>query len=197
MAARALDDASIAFDVPRGPKAIFAATRPGWFTDTTASTELSMPSSWTISATHQLDERWTVMADVHRTRWSEFKDVVLDFASPQATQVIAFDYRDTLFGALGAEYLLRPDLTLRAGVAYDQTPVVAATREVRVPDVNRKWLSLGATWRANASLEWSAGYTHLFLDEPAVAMRSPTGSTLHGTYRHASDIFAVSLAYRF
>jgi len=192
-----LSDASITFDVPQGPKAILAATRPGWFTDTNASTELRMPSSWTISVTHQLNERWSVMADVHRTKWSRFKDVVLDFDSPQATQAITFDYRNTLFGALGAEYTLNPDLTLRAGVAYDQTPVRAASRDVRVPDVDRKWLSLGATWRASQSVEWSAGYTHLFLDDAAVAMRSATGSTLHGNYKLASDIFAVSLAYRF
>ncbi|MTV37618.1 outer membrane protein transport protein [Duganella radicis] len=192
-----LGDVPVAFEVPQGPKAILAAVRPGWFTDTTAATELCMPSSLTLSVSHQIDERWSVMASVSRTQWSKFRDVVLDFRSAQPDQAIAFDYRNTSFAALGTEYRVDDSLTLRTGAAYDQTPVTGGARDVRVPDVNRKWLALGATWQASRNLEYSVGYTHLFLDEPGVSLRSPTGSTLHGTYDLASNILAMSLAYRF
>jgi len=37
--------------------------------------------------------------------------------------------------------------TFRGGVAYDQTPVTDAVRDVRVPDVSRRWLSLGRRGR--------------------------------------------------
>jgi long-chain fatty acid transport protein len=192
-----LGDVPVGFDVPPGPKAIFATTRPGWFTDTAASTQLRMPAAWMAGITHRLDERWLLMADVRRTQWRQFQDVELDFHSPQPAQVIAFDYRNTSFGALGTEYTVDDSLVLRSGVAYDQTPVRNGARDVRVPDVNRKWLAFGATWRASPSLEYSVGYTHLFLDKPSVDLRSPTASTVRGSYSLTSDMLAVALAYRF
>lgn len=70
-------------------------------------------------------------------------------------------------------------------------------RDVRVPDSNRKWLSLGATYRASESAEYSVGYTHLFLDKPEVSVTSATGSSLQGKYDVGSDIVAFSAAYYF
>jgi len=191
------DDVKMKFDVPQAPRAILAAVRPGWFTNTTASTELKLPATWTASITQRLNDRWTVMADVSRTEWGAFKEIRLDFASPQPTQTLNFGYRDTIFGALGAEYQVNDRLTLRGGVAYDQTPVTSKVRDVRVPDTNRRWVSAGATWKASEALEYSAGYTHLFLDRPKVALTSVTGSRLLGTYDVGSDIFALALNYRF
>lgn len=191
------DDVKAKFDVPQAPRAILAAVRPGWFTDTTASTELKLPATWTASITQRIGERWTVMTDLSRTEWGAFKYIRLDFASAQPTQTLNFGYRDTTFGAIGTEYQVSDHLTLRGGLAYDQTPVTSKIRDVRVPDTNRRWLSVGATWKASAALEYSAGYTHLFLDSPRVALASATGSTLHGAYDVGSDIFALALAYRF
>jgi long-chain fatty acid transport protein len=137
------------------------------------------------------------MADVSHTEWSAFKDIRLDFAPAQPTQIFHFGYRDTTFGAIGTEYTVSDRLTLRGGVTYDQTPVTSAIRDVRVPDTNRRWLSVGATWKASFALEYSAGYTHLFLDSPKVALTSVTGSSLSGTYDVGSDFFMLALAYRF
>lgn len=192
-----LGDAEIRFSVPSNAASVLAVSRPGWFTNTTAATELKFPATLTASLTHDINEKWTVMADLTRTDWSAFKEVKLDFASAQADRVIDFGYRDTTFWSLGTEYQANNKLTLRSGIAYDQTPVRSEVREVRVPDVSRKWLSLGATWRASKSFEYSVGYTHLFLDEPSVSLRSATGSSLRGAYDLDSDIVAVSMAYHF
>jgi len=192
-----LDDADIRFTVPANAASVLAAVRPGWFTNTQAATQLKFPASLTASVTHDLDERWTVMADIVHTDWSAFKEVKLDFASAQDDRTIDFGYRDATFLSLGTEYKQDDQLTLRAGVAYDQTPVRSEMREVRVPDVSRKWLALGATWRPSKALEYSVGYTHLFVRDPDVSLRSATGSSLHGTYDLNSNIIAVSVAYHF
>ncbi|MFK2904932.1 outer membrane protein transport protein [Dyella ginsengisoli] len=192
-----VNDVTVKFDVPQVPKTILAAARPGWFVNTTATTELKLPAMWTVSLTQQINGRWAVMADLSRTEWSAFKDIRLDFASAQPTQNLHFGYRDTTFGAIGTEYALSARLTLRAGVAYDQTPVTSRTRDVRVPDTNRRWLSVGATWKASPSLEYSVGYTHLFLDTPKVELTSVTGSSLNGSYDLSSDVIALALSYSF
>lgn len=69
--------------------------------------------------------------------------------------------------------------------------------DVRVPDTDRKWVSLGATYRSSQSAEYSFCYTHLFLDEPEVSLVSATGSTLQGKYDVGTDIVTFSAAYYF
>lgn len=192
-----LNDADVSFGVPASAAPFLTAARPGWFVDTQASTALNLPATLTGSISHKVNDRWTIMADVTRTGWSKFAEVRLDFDSAQPTRALDFNYRDTTFASIGAEYRYSEKLTLRAGIATDQSPVTDDIRDVRVPDTDRKWISLGATYRASASAEYSVGYTHLFLDEPEVSLVSATGSTLQGRYNVGSDILAFSAAYYF
>lgn len=145
-------DVDVAFDVPGSARPILAASMPGWFTDTQASTSVKMPASLTASITHQVNDRRSLMADVPRTAWSKFDKVTLDFDSAQPDRDIDFGYRDSAFWSVGTEYQVNTQWTVRAGFAYDQTPVTDEVRDVRVPDVSRKWLSLGASWRPSQTV---------------------------------------------
>lgn len=189
------DDVGVNFSVPGSADAVLSAVQPNTFVNTTARTELILPSSWTVSASQQLNERWTVMADYAHTAWSRFNNVVLDFDSQLPNETLRFGYRNTSFYSVGAEYKADDSWILRGGIGYDQTPVTNALRDVRVPDVDRRWLSLGATWRASKRMSYSLGYTHLFLKDAAVNLTSPTASTLQGSYKLGSNILAVSAQY--
>ena len=57
-----------------------------------------------------------------------------DFASNQPDTVLPFNYDDSTFGSIGAEYKLSDTVTLRGGVAYDETPTSYSHRDVRVPE---------------------------------------------------------------
>ena len=159
---------------------------------------MTLPASLTMSVTHRINDRWTVMGDVTRTAWSTaFDKVTVDYASNQPDSVLTWGYKDTTFGSIGAEYKLSDTLTLRGGVAYDETPTSYAHRDVRVPDVTRKWLSFGIGWTPKANVEYNFGYTHLFTNEPAISLVSPTNSTLQGKYDVGGDILAASINYKF
>lgn len=189
--------ADVRFTIPAAANAVLSVAAPNTFVNTTASTELTMPASWTLSISQRLNDRWTVMADYSRTSWSKFDTVVLDFASNLPDQTLHFGYKDSSFYSVGADYRMNDAWTLRGGFAYDQTPVPDALRDVRVPDVSRRWLSLGATWRASKQLAYSVGYTHLFIKDTSVNLSSPSASTLQGTYKVGSDILAISAQYSF
>ncbi|WP_226469648.1 outer membrane protein transport protein [Luteimonas panaciterrae] len=191
------NDVDAHFDVPSAVQSILAVGRPGWFTDTRASTSLKLPATLTASFSHRLNDQWSIMADVSRTAWGKFQEVELDFRSPQANQVLNFGYRDTTFASIGTEYKANEKLTLRAGVAYDQSPVTNKVRDVRVPDTDRTWLSLGATWQVSESAEYSVGYTHLFVNDSKTDLVSATGSTLQGAFDVGGDILAFEGAWRF
>ncbi|WP_425449969.1 OmpP1/FadL family transporter [Virgifigura deserti] len=53
------------------------------------------------------------------------------------------DWNDSWFFALSATWRPAPVWTLRAGVAFDQSPVPDRTRDPRIPDADHQWLSLG------------------------------------------------------
>ncbi len=172
--------------------------RPGWFVDTSGRATVTMPASATFSVTHNVNDRWTVMGDVTRTAWStSFDKVTIDYASNQADSNLNFAYRDTTFVSLGTDFKLSDTVTLRGGVAYDQTPTTDAHRDVRVPDTTRKWLSLGVGWTPSANMEYNFGYTHLFTKDPSVNVTSETGNKLVGKYDVGGDVLAASFNYKF
>jgi len=186
------------FDKPSNVSAFLAQTAPGQYVDTSGRATLVLPASATLSVTHKFNDRWSLMADVSRTAWKPaFDEVTVDFASAQDDAVLVFNYNDTTFGAIGTEYKLSDTLTLRGGVAYDQSPTSYAYRDVRVPDVTRKWLSVGLGWTPSEKIEYNFGYTHLFTNDPAVNLVSATGSTLQGKYDVGGDILAASINYKF
>ena len=98
-------------------------------------------------------------------------------------------YRDTYSMALGAEYDVDDRLTLRAGTMFDESPITDEYRTTRVPDGDRTWLSVGASYDINdtftASLDKSpfdtaAAKTSLQeLDQ--LASLSPTDALLNRT----------------
>ncbi|KCW99465.1 membrane protein, partial [Xanthomonas arboricola pv. pruni] len=156
-----------------------------------------LPASATASFTHNVNEQWSIMADVTRTAWSKFDQVTVDFASNQPDSVLDFSYRDTTFASIGADYRMSETLTLRGGLAYDQTPTTAEHRDVRVPDASRKWVSLGLSWRPSQQAEYNFGYTHLFTSDPTSDTRSATGDRLAGSYKVKGDVLAASVNYKF
>lgn len=136
------------------------------------------------------------MADVTRTGWSKFDKVNVNLDSGQVLP-LSFGYRDTTFASIGADYRLNDTLTLRGGVAYDQTPTTVEHRDVRVPDNSRKWLSLGLSWKPSERIEYNVGYTHVFASKPEIDALSSYSSTLVGEYKVTGDVLAASINYKF
>lgn len=186
------------FDVPPAVDAALGLTAMGQFVNTSGKATVTLPASASVSITHRVNDRWTVMGDLSRTAWkSAFDTVTVDFASNQADNVLSFAYDDTTFGSIGAEYKVSDTFTVRGGLAYDESPTSYEHRDVRVPDVTRKWLSLGASWQLSEQTEFNVGYTHLFTNEPAIDIASATGNVVQGKYDVGGDILAASINFKF
>jgi len=92
------------FDVPTNAAAVLKVAQPGNFVSTSGKATLTLPASATLSVTHNVNDRWTVMGDVTRTAWSTaFDQVTIDYASSQPDSVLEFGYRDTTFVSLGTD----------------------------------------------------------------------------------------------
>ena len=91
-------------------------------------------------------------------------------APPSITQE---NWKNTLFVSAGAEYRWNEKLTLRGGVAWDQTPVPEGFRTPRIPDNSRVWLSIGASYAVTQRMILTAAYSHLFARDATVNLSDP------------------------
>ncbi len=174
------------------------------FQNTRASAKLTTPEVLNLGVTQRIDSRWTVMAGAEWTNWSRFRDLTIGFANGRAPSVTEERWRDSVFLSAGAEYRATETVTLRTGVAWDQSPVPNSTRTPRIPDTDRYWLSAGATWQALPNLALTAAYTHIFVGDTTVDLRDrgPADTNflrgnLRATYGASVDIVAVQARFTF
>jgi len=137
----------------------------------------SLPPWLQVGVTQQVTEDLTVMGEFRYINWKDFDS--LDFSSPAlaGTPFANFseeqNYEDAFFFSLGGEYALDEAVTLRGGIAYDETPTTDAFRTARVPDGDRLWLSAGASYALTGSMTLDFAYNYLqVIEDPTVRLRN-------------------------
>jgi long-chain fatty acid transport protein len=137
--------------------------------DSGATAEVTLPSTLSLSIFQEVGNRWAVMADVTRTNWHVLPELRIKFDSGQQDQVVTLNLKDVYRYSIGATYRPNDTWVLRTGVALDRSPVPnAMDRTPRLPDSDRKWLSLGAGWRATPSWNFDFAYTYIKLADSSV-----------------------------
>jgi len=174
------------------------------FSDTKVEADVDLPAMASISAFHQLNGEWAIMADYTWTGWSSIPELRFDFANSLPDGITTFDWDDTNRFSLGATF--RPSnvhWTYRLGVAYDESPIPnAASRSARLPDNDRVWLAIGAGFEPSKNLKIDIGYAHLFMDDPEIAKtglepEDVTRGALNGSYDSSVDILSIEARYVF
>jgi long-chain fatty acid transport protein len=186
---------------------------PAVSTDVTA--DLTLPEQVTLSFRQAMAPGWAVLGTVEWTNWSRLGDVSALAAGCGPTgvcEVLNLNYRDGWLFALGAEYAYSPALLLRAGVAYEISPIENDTRDILVPDSNRVFLSLGASYKYSEQIVVDVAYSHVFFEDARFCMASaaanagsthcnagtpPAAILLRGDVDSSVDIISVGLRYRF
>jgi long-chain fatty acid transport protein len=176
---------------------------PG-FAHTGARSKLVTPETLHLGLSQRIDARWTLLTGLEWTNWSRFRELVVTFDNGRAPSVTEEKWRDSVFLSIGGEYRWSEALTLRAGFAYDQTPVREADRTPRIPDNDRYWLSVGASYQIRRNVTLSAAYTHIFVDDATVTLRDPGPNNtnlfrgnLDATYRASVDILTAQLRFAY
>jgi long-chain fatty acid transport protein len=181
--------------------AVAAAT--GRFTDTGAKATLETPETVTFGLYQKIDDRWSVVADAAWTRWSRIDELRVRFDNPnQPDSVTDSDWRDTWFFAAGVTYRPAEPWALRFGAAYDESPVPNRTRTPRVPDNDRYWLTVGASYRPSTHVDLSVGYAHIFGNDASVNLAADdpgnlSRGDLSGDVDASVDIVGVQVRLTF
>ncbi|TDK30798.1 OmpP1/FadL family transporter [Luteimonas terrae] len=184
--------------VPDNARAVFnssPATRP-LFLDGPVTADLTTPSILNIGATWQVNDALMLSATYAETGWSSLREVRIQFDNPDPDSVEPFEWKDTYFAAVGAEFKLNDSWKLRGGVAYDETPTSLAHRTPRLPDANRIFYSVGATWAMSDAFDVNFAYTRIEPRDPKIDTTSG-GSRVAGDFDGNANLFGVSAQYRF
>jgi len=185
------------FDVPGSAAAVFAAIGNPSFNDGPVYAPLVTPSVDTLSLQYDFSDRFRMMADVQRTDWHSLDAVRIFRAGGMQLANEPFAWKDTWLYSVGGEFDLSETLTLRAGVAQDETPTIDETRSPRLPDNDRMLYSIGMTW--NATDHWSidAAYSRVEIEGSRVDIASTSGSRLIGDFEGYADLLGIAAQYRF
>ncbi len=164
---------------------------------------ITTPDSFSVSAFHQLSDRWDIMGDASWTGWSVLQqlNVVRTTGTPILT--VQENWRDTWRVSVGANYHYNDRWLARVGIAYDQAPVSDAFRTARIPDADRTWLSVGGQCKPSKESALDFGYAHLFVNNANINdLQGATGGTpakgnLVGTYSNSVDILSAQYTRSF
>ncbi|BBF03204.1 porin [Haemophilus influenzae] len=162
---------------------------------------LTLPDYLELSGFHQLTDKFAVHYSYKYTHWSRLTRLYASYEDGKKVFDKELQYSNNSRVALGASYNLDEKLTLRAGIAYDQ----AASRHHRsaaIPDTDRTWYSLGATYKFTPNLSVDLGYAYLkgkkvhFKEVQKVADGLITTNANYTSQAHA-NLYGLNLNYSF
>ncbi|USD64064.1 outer membrane protein transport protein [Vibrio sp. SCSIO 43136] len=129
---------------------------------------IALPATAEIASFHQLNEQLAVHASVNWTDWSSFKELRAEFDDGSSDLIKSENWKDNYRFAVGATYQIDPAIALRSGIAYDTSAVSDANRTATIPETDRTWLSVGATYQASKSLLLDLGATYIIAKDASV-----------------------------
>jgi len=165
---------------------------------------IRFPDTYSVGFAHAFNDQWELLGDVTLTRWSTVKNVPIvttgtSGLGPAGTTLdtFAFQFDDSFRVGLGVNDKLSKDFTLKAGIAYDQTPVDDQYRLVALPDNSRIWLALGGKYALSKQAALDFGYAHLFVKDASINQTRLLQGTVAGTYSEHVDIVSAQLSFAF
>lgn len=165
-----------------------------------ASADFTSPDSLSAGIYHEFNSRWAVMAEAAWTRWSSFDEILVENGGTVINRT-PHDWEDVWFAALGASWKPNEVWTLRAGAAYDQSPIPDNRRTPRLTDADQAWAAIGAQFRPTPNLTIDASYMHLFIEDGPIDLPAgysdPALPPLTANFENSADILSIQAVVHF
>ena len=166
-----------------------------------AETSITLPAVASVGWYQQLNNKWSLLADLAWTDWSQFDQLVINNSSTGANiSTIDYFWKDTLFAAIGANYQYSDKLQLKFGFAYDEGAANDKYRSAGIPDADRQWASVGAAYQVTPETRFNIGYSHLFAKQASVSdsrTSAAVPTSYSGNFDSKVDILSLGLVMTF
>lgn len=183
------------------------------FTDASAS--LSAPQTVLLTGTWEATPKLRLSALIRWADWSSFDTLMVNADLSSMSSKLPVEalppalanmssipvenkWQDTWLFTIGADYTINNAWTVRAGVGYETSPIDDDSyRTALIPDSDRLWLSIGATWHVTENLQGDFGFTWLHGIGSAPLYDAPKGSRVGEFDTLDAYLFGAQMVYRF
>jgi len=164
--------------------------------------DVTMPDSAALSYYQKINSQWDFLADVTWTGWSSIQELRIKRSDGTTLSVLPENFKDTWRYSAGVNYYPNEKVVLRAGVAYDQSPVNDLDRGPRLPDNDRTWLAIGGRYKYSSALNFDVAAAYIFVKDgsinnsgnpPSIA----SNGLVNGSYDNHVFIISGQFNYRF
>ena len=178
----------------------------GLFQNQDVHGDVTLPATASVNFYSKITNKLALMADVTWTEWSSFDELTINFdgakIATKASSTTTEKWDDSWRYSLGGTFQATDSLLIRAGIAYDETPISDKYRTPRIPGEDRFWVTLGTGYQITQSISVDAAYAHLFVSDSKMEKNAEDDEdTAHGTvvgdFENSVDIFSVQLSYKF
>ena len=165
--------------------------------DSNAEGAITLPDSISAGLSFRPTEQWTLEAGIVGTFWSAYDQILIQYKDSETSPVIRNQkkYKDVYRLNFGTEYKLTPNWAVRAGYAYDKSPINNKEMDTLVPVDDRHLASVGVGYQTDT---WSVdlAYAHVFAKD--LSGHSKQLQNLPVQYTDGkSDMFALTFGYKF
>jgi long-chain fatty acid transport protein len=169
---------------------------------------LNTPEKLSVGLTQAVAPNLRLNLGFEWDNWTRLGTIgIVSVARGVPVNFLPLNYKDGFTYSIGGEYDWSPNLTLRAGVSYEESPIDFSNRSVRLPDNDRVNLAVGASYRWSEKLTLNFAYSHLFLDKARILAgigrdydtRNAIGQSIAfaGVADGSADIVSVGFRYVF
>ncbi len=171
-----------------------------------ASVAVNLPDMVSLGIRQRLNPQWVLLGTVEWTDWSRIGTPVISGPPlPAVSLNLPLQYKDGWLFSVGAEYMATDRLTLRTGFGYEISPDTDQVRTPLIPDNDRFWASIGASWKIMPGMTADLAYSHLFVVSTPINISLASGNpwfattggvTYIGDVQSHVDILSVGVKYR-
>lgn len=177
---------------------------PGIFANLSSdvSARATLPETIHAGIYKELAKKWGLSVGFRWTRWNRLQEIIIKTDGlPDSTLELNWD--NVYSANIGIDYYYSDKWTFRAGYMFDESPTNDNDRTPRIPDEDRNWFAIGASYKPNDQLQLDIGYTHILIDDAeinqATAIAGGAGtSNLVGEYEDPNvNILSLQAVYKF
>ncbi|MDO4626072.1 MAG: outer membrane protein transport protein [Pasteurellaceae bacterium] len=159
------------------------------------SLTLPLPAYWEFSGYHKVTDKLALHYSYKYTQWDKFTELRATGRSGNELFQKDEKFRNSSRIALGATYDINEKLTMRAGIAFDES-AAQDHHSLSIPDTDRTWYSLGATYRFTPDLSVDLGYAYLHGSKVSFT-ETQSGLVSRFTSKAHANLYGLNLNYRF
>ncbi|HYB50434.1 MAG TPA: outer membrane protein transport protein [Burkholderiaceae bacterium] len=134
----------------------------------TVNDDIRVPQGAMLSAYHEFNRGWAVMADVGWQQWSRFGQMefsVQDNVASTRTITTQLNYSDTWHGAIGAQRHFDNAWTLNFGYAYDSGFQKSSNVSPSLPLNEQMRFGVGGQKEESKTMSWGVAFEYVYAQD--------------------------------